>query len=308
MDIKQYEKYFIYDEPIPYYSSETLKRREFLAFEISQLLNKKYEEKLSEEESNSLKQLQNEYDNQGLLIYPVTMYSYLDFFIAVNCLMIDKNKTPDPRIIRMSYLDYLFYLVETNNQENQYYSYMLVMLVRIFELCLKLASNDIKYVKDDNGKNNLIIKDEIINGTDFENIKNIILYQNIPNYDDSYVDPKVEEALREAEEFMNKNKKKMASLEDQLVCVLISASLKMKDIYDLTIRKFSKILERVDYKLHYTIYKQAECGGMVTFKQEIDHWMCDLRKGKFDGILMEYDSLDNKINGKTARQDVIGKL
>ena len=50
---------------------------------------------------------------------------------------------------------------------------------------------------------------------------------------------------------MKQNEYKMCSLEDQMVCVLISTSLKFEDINKLTIRKFSKILERVDYKLHY---------------------------------------------------------
>lgn len=255
MDIKQYEKYFVYDEPIPY---------------------------------------------KELLISPVKMKDYLEFHIAINCLLIDKNSIPDPKIISMSYLDFLFYMID-NDTNGQYYSLMLVELLR---LCLNLQSEQIKYKYDENNKVKLILNENQIDKDDFEEIKNIILFQNIPTYDDTYIDPEVEKALKDAENFMNKNKKKMASLEDQIVCVMIALhETDETKIHNLTIRKFSKILERYDYKLHYQIYKSAEMGGVVTFKQEIDHWMCDLRKGKYENILMDYDHLDNKISGKLAQQE-----
>lgn len=306
MDLQQYEKYFIYDSPIPYQTQTTLKRIQDIEERLIYINSNEINDDLKKEIihlNNEIKIL-----NIPLLIYPVKVLDYLNFHIAINCLAIDKNKIPNPKIISMSYLDFLFHLIETD-LNGKFYAQM---LIEIFNLCIKNENQNLQYFRDTNGKINLVLsinvsiienneekivkKEFIINKNDFDEIKKIILYQNIPCYDDTYIDPKVEQALQEAQEFMNKNKKKICSLEDQIICVLISTPLNQEKIYNLTIRKFSKILERVDYKLHYSIYKQVEMSGMVSFKEEIDHWMCDLRKNKYSDITaVEVDQLKKKI-------------
>lgn len=231
-----------------------------------------------------------------LLIYPVSMYDYIDFFMAINCLLMKKNEIPDPKIISMSYLDFLVYLIESN-PEGQYYA---LMLMQLFKICLNLNEEQIGYRKDNKARAKLVIqyKDRnlIIDKNDFETIKNIICHQNIPYYDDSYIDPELDKALREAEEFKNRTSKKKCSLEDQIICVMLSTSLNKEQIKILTIRKFTKILERADYKLHYEIYKTASMSGMVEFKGEIDHWMSDLTPDRFEGKVTDFNELQDKIN------------
>ena len=60
-----------------------------------------------------------------LLIYPVTMKDYLEFHLAVSCLLIDKNSIPDVNIISMSYLRFLYYQSLENNEP---YIYMIKVL------------------------------------------------------------------------------------------------------------------------------------------------------------------------------------
>lgn len=298
MDISQYEQYFIYSKPIPYISQKSLERKQQIEKEILEL---------NIEEEIKLKLLQDEYDKLSLLIYPLKMFDYLRFYFSINCLMIDKNKIPNPKIISMSYLDFLLYLIK-NDANGEYYA---IMLCDLLNLCCGIEKENIRYQIDEKGKGKLILSmvneeattDYIINKTDFDNIKNIILNQNIPDYDDTYIDPKVEEILKEAEEFLNKNKKKMASLEDQIICVMLALNETDEEkIHNLTLRKFSKILQRYDYKLHYEIYKTAEMGGMVSFKQEIDHWMSEISNKKYsntNSTIVEYDTLKNKIESVT---------
>jgi len=304
MDMSQYEQYLIYNKPIPYMSEKSLKRRQEIENEIIKLNNNKtFNENNDEEIKSKLSQLQEEYEKLILLIYPVKMIDYLRFYTSVNCLSFDKNKIPDPKVISMSYLDFIFHLIE-NDPNGKYYA---LMLCDVLNLCCKIEINKISYRKSETGKINLIIEkdenEEVINANDFENIKNIILKQNIPDYDDSYIDPKIEEVLKETEEFLNRHKKKMASLEDQIICVMLALhETNEEKIHNLTIRKFSKILQRYDFKLHYEIYKTAEMGGMVTFKQEIDHWMSEISNKKyssFDNTIVEYDALKSKIESAT---------
>ena len=60
------------------------------------------------------------------------------------------------------------------------------------------------------------------------------------------------------------------------------------------------MLQRIDYKLHYQIYKTAEMGGMVTFKESVDHWMSDLsKKNKYEDVVLDYGNLKDKLNNVT---------
>lgn len=237
-----------------------------------------------------------------LLIKPVKVRSYFEFFMSIQCLTIEKNKIPDVRIIQMSYLDFLVDKMK-NDKESQAYGNM---LLTVMLLCLNVKPESIMYKPNSKGKHELIVtthegEEEIINAKDFDIIKDIILKQNIPSYDDAYIDPKVEAALKEAEEFMNKKNKGIGSLEDQIVCVM--TGLQESDtekIYEMTIRKFTKLLQRIDHKLHYQIYKAAEMGGMVTFKESIDHWMSDLsNKNKYGNAIVDYGSFKEKFGNVT---------
>lgn len=289
-----YDDYYIYDDPIPYITELSKKYLNQLEKEFNNL-------PFNEENKLKFNELQQEFEKQILYIYPVKMKDYIRFYTCVNCIMLQKNKIPDPKIISMSYLDFLFYLIE-NDPNSVFYSMMLCDLIN---LCCRVESDNIKYIRDTNNKINLIldIKQEdgsiislTINKKDFDCIKNIILYQNLPDYNDTYIDPKVEQALEEANEFINRHKKQVCSLEDQIICVLISTPLNIQQIKNLSIRKFIKILQRVDYKMHYEIYKTASMSGFVTFKEEIDHWMSEIsNKNRFADTTVDYTDLKNNI-------------
>ena len=106
--------------------------------------------------------------------------------------------------------------------------------------------------------------------------------------------------MEKAEEYkMKQNAYKMCSLEEQMICVSISSPYKLEDIYKLTIRKFSKMLQRIDHKLHYQIYLSAEMSGMVEFKNKdaIVHWMNDLsNKDKYQDVKVDMEDMNSKLD------------
>jgi hypothetical protein len=78
--------------------------------------------------------------------------------------------------------------------------------------------------------------------------------------------------------------------------------MSLNEVYDLPLRKFIKLLQRVDAKLHYEIYMGAAMSGMVEFKDKkiLRHWMSDLEKeNKNDDVLLGFDEINNKIATKT---------
>lgn len=229
-----------------------------------------------------------------LLIYPITMKDYLEFHWLVNCLLIDKNSVPDVNVISMSYLRFLYYQSVVKEKP---YVYMVKLL-----LCMVLHldfSEKMSFYINEKDKAFFTIKDVEYSADDFDEIVKIIFEQNCIQAIDNTISKEVRDALEKAEEYkMRQNKQKMCSLEEQMICVLISTPLKMEDIYKLSIRKFEKILQRVDAKLHYQIYLSASMSGMVKFENEnaIQHWMNDLsEKDKYADVKVDMDTMRNKI-------------
>lgn len=228
-----------------------------------------------------------------LKIYPVLMKDYIEFHSLVSCLLIDKNSRPDIKIISMTYLRFLYYESERTNMP---YIYMLKLLLCLV-LHLDYNENIRFYTKED--KAYFSIKNIEYNASDFDKIVEIIFLQNSIEPIDESIQKEIRDALQKAEEYkMQQNKRKICSLEEQMICVLISSALKLDDIYNLTIRKFEKILERVDAKLHYQIYMNASMSGFVKFddKNAITHWMADLTKEKYSDVKVDMDEMKNKIN------------
>lgn len=232
---------------------------------------------------------------KDLIIFPVKMKDYLEFHYAVNCLLVEKNNIPDIKIISMSYLRALYYLAVNQNQP---YLYMVRML-----FCLVLRKpldTEIKFYVDNNDKAFFEVEGVKYSADDFDEIAKIIMEQNSIKPIDYTVQKEIRDELEKAKKYRERiNKNKMCSLEDQMICVLISTSLKLEDIYELTIRKFEKILSRVDAKLHYQIYKQASMSGFVEFKDEnaIAHWMSDLEnKDPYKEEKVDMEDLSNKID------------
>ena len=230
-----------------------------------------------------------------LKIYPVTMDKYLDFHIFIGCLLLDKNSIPKPEVISMTYLRFLYYMSQTTELPYLY------MFKELLKMVLHIDNDEAFYFGLDEDNNAIFKINEIIySSDDFEKIRDIIFMQNCIEHIDDTIQKEVRDAMEKAESYkMQQNAYKMGSLEDQMICVLISTPLKLEDIYKLTIRKFSKILERVNHKLHYQIYMSAQMSGLVQFKNEnvIKHWMADLTKSdKYEDVKVDADSMHHKID------------
>lgn len=232
---------------------------------------------------------------KGLKIYPVQMKDYIDFHLSVNCLLLDKNSIPSVEIISMSYLRFLYYI---SVEQDMPYIYMLKLL-----LCIVLhmnMSDDIKFYVNDSNKAFFKINGDEYSASDFDCIADIILEQNCVDRIDETIQKEIRDDLQKAEEYKAmQSKSKVCSLEEQMICVLISTALNFEDISNLTIRKFSKILQRVDAKLHYEIYLSASMSGFVKFKDDsaIKHWMSDLSTNdKYANVKVDMNEMRDKIN------------
>lgn len=182
---------------------------------------------------------------------------------------------------------------ESQNQIlGQYYTQL-----RHCEKCNCQKEDVIRYT-DTKEKIALFINDVEISPKEYEELKSIVLYWNIPDWDDDYINPDLKKELDEVARLKNPNMVQ-PSLEKQECCIVASSSYTFETVKQLTIRKLVLLLRTVDTKLHYVAYRQGEMSGLVRFKGEIDHWIySDDHKDKFKDI-MTMDQLKNKLKDVT---------
>lgn len=247
----------------------------------------KYEKEFTNDEPVNFK---------GLMIYPVKMRDYFKYNICSQVLDIDKNSIPDEKVISMSYLDFLIYTISSKAEEGISISYA---LYEILKLCLKENEIDIYYGKNEKGKSYIKIKDVEITKKDFDELRYLILHQNVPNYNDEHINPELAKELAKKKELESKGKHSV-SLEKQIMSVVIGSSLSLEEVLDLSIRKFFIVMEMIDKKLNYIMYKQASLSGMVEFSNEIEHYLTEVESNGIDNEVMDFNSFKNKIESGNA--------
>ena len=115
--------------------------------------------------------------------------------------------------------------------------------------------------EENNKKKKILYIDNIpINRKQFDELRQIVCYQNILDHDDEYIDPELKAELEEAARLRNPNAIQ-PSLEKQEACILTNSAYTFETIKDMTIRKMVLLLRTIDAKLHYMAYRQGELSG-----------------------------------------------
>ena len=155
-------------------------------------------------------------------------------------------------------------------------------------------------IMEEKGTKHLYIGHTEITNKDFDELRKIVCYQNIPDFDDDYIDPDLKKDLEEVARLKNPNNVQ-PTLEKQESCIVSSSPYKFSELQELSIRRFVLLLRTIDTKLHYFAYRQAEASGMVSFKGELDHWIysnTDHKKNKFKDLL-SVDAIKEKFSAAT---------
>ena len=107
------------------------------------------------------------YKYKGVLIYPVQM-KYMDkLYQYVHCLLIEKNKFPDVRIIKMSYLRFLFELSHGGNDYKICWRLLTKLLILVFKHKFHFVSKENKiFIK---------IGNKLLSERDFDEIRKLFV-------------------------------------------------------------------------------------------------------------------------------------
>ena len=227
-------------------------------------------------------------------IYPILVEDWDEFEENYDILCFEKNKIPIPEIIQMSYLQFIIEVVLKKEEINQN------KLYNIFKICLKLKEkNDIKFGYEKNKPILVICDNEYvkykINSKDFDEIKKIILYQNILGYDDSVISADIQKIINEYYKAKNGNIE-FLNLEDKMAFLGNNSGLTKNQMLKMTYREFSKRYEWAVDQMDYQINKTAEMSGNVKFEKKVEHLIYKKKKNKYEQFCTDEESFKNKIN------------
>lgn len=241
---------------------------------------------------------------KDLKIYPVTVTNYMHFSAYSECLTLDKNSIPDPKIITMSELEYIYYATEKEGKPYLFWlDRLLAFSLKDESSFDKFEESILRYKYNDNHNPFFVIGDNEYDSKDFTNIKNIICQQNLVDIPDENISKEVRDSLEEARQYKNRGNKP-ATLEDYIISLSTVTGWELEFIYSMTIRKFIKSIERLNNLIHYKIYMTASMSGFVEFKDKsvIKHWLENLdEKDKYKDVAVDLEAVQKKINFEDAK-------
>lgn len=223
-------------------------------------------------------------------IKPVKLIDSMVFASSCGILDIDKNKSTDVNIIQMSYLKFLGTTILLIPQTQQ-------QLVNICLLCLGFNHPYIFYdekqraiLLDINDQGEPIVS---ITAKEFDEIKRIILYQNLPKYEDDYIDPELKKAMQEQDELKAKDIS-IPTLERRISIITSHTGILKKDQMEMTLREHSLLFEEVVGEVEYSAVKGISCLGE---KSADIQWIYKKEKGKFDEYITSVEKYNKSMGG-----------
>ncbi len=224
-----------------------------------------------------------------LLIYPIIVKNSEIFLSSLSVISIDKNSTDSVEIIQMSYLDFI-YKVLFQEQMN------ISKFLNILKYCLHIENEAIEIGYDVNNKPFLRDKDSDIEikSKDFENIRRIIMYQNLIHYDDEYINPEIKQMMNEVDAVKNAGIE-LPSIERRMAIITAHCGISKQEQMNMTYRSHSLLFEEVygevEFETTRPILLYAGKGN------EIDHWIYKKKKDKYDGYMTDADSYAQSMGG-----------
>lgn len=227
-------------------------------------------------------------------ITPVKMSKVMVFVSSYGVLTIDKNQSNDVEVIQMSYLKFISTLMKDKAIMQQ--------MTNICLLCLGFEMPFIRY--DDRGRailSNLRIDHEhesveelfSITAKEFEDIRRIILYQNIPTYDDAYINPELRTAMDEMDALRAKGIE-LPSMERRISIITSHTGIPKSEQLKMSLREHSLLFEEVGKEVDYIALK-----GVASNNGNSDNvqWIYKKSKGKFDDYITSVEQYNKSMGG-----------
>ena len=185
---------------------------------------------------------------------------------SIDAFQIDKNAMNSVEIIQMTYLDFLFKMLIPSDEANLLFDKTL----NILKLSLGWDRWNIKL---DEKKRVQLINDEgaVINGKQFEDIRRIILYQNIPSFNDEYIDPDLKKSMAEVDRLKALNIEP-PSLERKMAIVTAHCGLSKFEQMKMTIRAHQLLFNECAAEVEFTTTRPIANLYILASNRGNNHW------------------------------------
>ena len=236
---------------------------------------------------------------QILEIRPVSVLKSEVFLASCDIIAIDKNSASSVEIIQMSYLEFIARVI-AHNEIN------VAKFANILSICLGIAHPVWK--KDERQKLNLfdVNSGVLITPKEFEDIRRIILYQNLLDFDDSYISPALKDAIEETNKLKNKGYA-TPTLERRIAIITAHTGLSKKEQLEMSYRAHALLFREVCGEVEFTTIRPAALSAGKA--KDLEHWIYKKEKGRLDGYIMNADDFIKTMNGngnKGSVRDVSG--
>ena len=244
-------------------------------------------------------------DTTHVDITPVSVYDSEVFLSSCDILQIDKNALNSVEIIQMSYLDFLLKVMLPTDKSGL----LLDKLSNIFRLCLGMKTWKLK-VKEKQ-KLSIVAPDDSfeITGKQFDDIKRIILYQNVPHYDDTYIDPDLKKMMDEVDRLKSQGIS-TPNLERRMAIITAHCGVNKQTLMQYTMRSLQLLFEECAGEVEFTTLRPIMLYAGKA--KELEHWIYKKKKDRLDGYITSVESYNKSLGGdgvvKQANSDMIKQI
>ena len=274
VDIDRLElMYFQNDEPIPYYLKNSV------------------------DENGNMST-----DGYKLLIKPIKVKDWSIFNNCIDILMHELQDYNSVEIIQMSYLEFIIDILldkvsDEEISENAFkLSTILSMALGIYEARKGMFRN--KPCLTLHNENGDVVS--LITPKEFNELKKIILFQNIINYDDRYLSPEIKKEIEEYEKIKYSNENIVnPTLEKQKVFVISKTGISMKDINDMTYRTFTQVY---NYNVNVDLYfaqKILQASQKYDMKEDAIHPLFKKEEDRLKSAFVSKSEFEGKMKSVT---------
>lgn len=246
-----------------------------------------------------------------LLLYPVQAQDYYKFMSSVGVLGIQKNRTPDVRIIQMSYLQFVFGLILNDVEWRKKF-------IDIMQLCLKVEVEELGNHRIQRGSfwNEMGANGELIfhlngyevdfidrnerifirlngielSGAEFDELIRYIHFQNVYDYFDDFINDDVREVI---EKFYSMKNKDIVppTFEQKIISVMSALGVTKPQVATMTMisveQLFHSVVRRTDYMIEHNYRAHAMTDKPLP---DIEHWAYKSNKERFSEVFVNADS------------------
>lgn len=229
-------------------------------------------------------------DKKIVYIYPIAVKDSEIFLSSMSVIGIDKNSSDSVEIIQMSYLDFIYKILFQDEINIDKFSNVLKYCLHINKFIIGYDDNDKPYLND-------IESGIVIKYKDFENIRRIILYQNILRYDDEYVNPEIKQMMAEVDAVKNVGIDP-PSIERKMAIITAHCGISKQEQMTMTYRSHCLLFEEVYGEVEFTTVRPIML--YAGKGNEIDHWIYKKKKNKYDGYMIDSEAYASKIGANQS--------